>query len=66
MHKIFTLFKPVPYLLYYPEYKKPAAATNFPAIIDCFFLTEVHCGLTVSGEPHHEWWWGQWEAKGIL
>ena len=49
MHKIFTLFKPAPYLQYHPEHKKPA--TKFPAILDSF-LTEVHCGSTVSGEPH--------------
>ena len=45
----FTLFKPASYLQYHPEYKKPA--TKFPAILDSF-LTEVHWGSTVSGEPH--------------
>jgi len=63
VHKIFTLFIPAPYLQYYPEYKKPA--TKFPAILDGF-LTEVHCGSTVSGKPHHGWWWGWWEGKGII
>ena len=43
------------YLQYHLEYKKPA--TKFPAILDSF-LTEVHCGSTISGEPHHGWRWG--------
>ena len=35
VHKMFTLFKPTPYLQYHLEYKKPA--TKFPAILR-FFL----------------------------
>jgi len=64
IHKIFTLFKLTSYLQYHPEYKKPA--TRFHAILDSLFFTKNNSGLTVSGKPHHRWWWEWWEGKGML